>query len=78
VLSLYAIALGYDERTAILAALMFGVGTAVFPYTKSFFREPLLLLVLLTCALLVERFRAGGFRSWRLLIAVILCLSAFC
>lgn len=31
VLFLYALALDYDEKTALLAAVMFGVGTAVFP-----------------------------------------------
>ena len=71
VLFLYALALGYRERTAVLAALAFGVGTAIFPYTKTFFREPLVLLMLLICGLLIERLRAGGYRSLPLLIAVV-------
>src|SRR5664279_5324751 len=76
VLFLYALALNYQERTALLAALAFGVGTAIFPYTKSFFREPLVLLVLLICGLLIERLRSGGYRSLPLLIAVVIAIGA--
>ncbi len=76
VLFIYALALGYSERTAVLAALAFGVGTAIFPYSKSFFREPLMLLVLLICGLVIERLRAGGYRSPLLLIGVVLAVGA--
>ncbi|MFN8447297.1 MAG: hypothetical protein U0521_01525 [Anaerolineae bacterium] len=70
VLFVYALALGYSERASLLAAVAFGVGTAIFPYTKTFFREPLVLLMLLICGLLIERLRAGGYRSIPLMIAV--------
>ncbi len=76
VLFVYALALGYGEGTAALAAVMFGVGTAIFPYTKSFFREPLVLLVLLICGLLIERLRAHRYRSLPLWIAVVVGLIA--
>ncbi|MBE7513729.1 MAG: hypothetical protein HS103_13055 [Anaerolineales bacterium] len=36
--------LGYGERTAVLTALIYGVGTIAFPYAMLFFREPLLTL----------------------------------
>ena len=74
ILFLYTLALDYSERTALLAVLAFGVGTVIFPYTKSFFREPLVLLMLLLCALLIERLRANGYHSLLLLIAVILAV----
>ena len=70
VLLLYALALGYNERTALLAALAFGVSTVIFPYTKTFFREPLALLLLLICGLLLERLRGRGYRSPLLIVAV--------
>ncbi len=76
VLFLYALALGYTERTALLVALAFGVGTVILPYSKTFFREPLVLLVLLTCGLLIERLRTGGYRSLPLFAAVFLALIA--
>src|SRR5690606_26415462 len=52
VLLLYAVALGYRERTAVLTALVFGVATIVWPYSKSFFREPLAMFFLLLTGLL--------------------------
>ncbi len=73
-LFLYALALDADERTALLAALLFGVGTALVPYTKSFFREPLMLLMLLLAALFLERLRVSGYRSIPLLLAAVLAL----
>ncbi len=76
ILFLYALALGATERTAALAALSFGLGTAIVPYSKTFFREPLVLLALLFCGLLIERLRAGGYRSLPLLIGVALGAGA--
>ncbi len=70
VLLLYALALGYNERTALLAALAFGVSTVIVPYSKTFFREPLALLLLLICGLLLERLRERGYRSPLLIAAV--------
>ncbi len=64
VLFVYALALGYGEATAALAAAAFGIGSALFPYTKTFFREPLLMLCLLLTGLAIERVRASGYRSW--------------
>lgn len=75
VLFLYALALDYDEKTALLAAVMFGVGTAVFPYSKSFFREPLMLLMLLLAALMIERLRVHGYRSRLLLVLAIIAVA---
>jgi hypothetical protein len=76
VLFVYALALGARETTAALAALMLGVGTALFPYTKSFFREPLVLLALLSCGLMLERLRASRYRSVPLLMGAALASGA--
>lgn len=75
VMFLYGVALGYSERAAMLGGLALGLGTALWPYSKSFFQEPLALLLLLTAALLLERWRAGHFHSIGLLIAGALAIT---
>lgn len=71
---LYALALGFTERTALLGALLLATATVVWPYSKTFFREPLQLLFLLLTGLCIERLRAGGYRSLPWAIAVLLSL----
>jgi hypothetical protein len=68
VMFLYALALGHSERVAILGALLLGVASVLFPYTRTLFREPLMLLMLLLAGLMIERLRANGYRSIRLWI----------
>jgi hypothetical protein len=75
VLFLYALALGYDERTGVFGAAVFGLATIIWPYSKSFFREPLALLLILLVGLFAERWRAGGFRSISLLFGLGLTLG---
>ncbi len=53
----FALDLGYRERTALIAALLFGLTTIVWPYTKTFFREPLTMLSLLAAAFCTHRWR---------------------
>ncbi|GAB4456197.1 MAG: hypothetical protein Kow00120_25570 [Anaerolineae bacterium] len=54
---LYATALGYRVGAAALAALLFGVATIAWPYSKAFFREPLTGFFLLLTAYALERWR---------------------
>ncbi len=61
VLFYYGVLLGYRERTAIIGALLFGAATLAWPYSKTFFREPLFTLLALMCAYCLERWR----RSWQ-------------
>ncbi len=68
VVFLYGLALGHAERTAVLGAVGFGVGTVIWPYTKTFFREPLALLLILLTAFFIERWRQSGYRAWKLLL----------
>jgi hypothetical protein len=68
--------LGYANKTALLAALMFGALTSALPYTKTLFREPLVMFLLtsvLWFTLLARRVdwtksfawsRAGQFTLW--------------
>ena len=65
----YAVLLGYSVRTAIIGTIVFGVATIAWPYSKVFFREPLLTLCALSSAYCLQRWRlalaAGHFRfSW--------------
>lgn len=53
----YALALGYNERVAMFGTLLFGLTTIVYPYTQTFFREPLGMLSFLLTAYCIERWR---------------------
>jgi hypothetical protein len=59
VLFYFALDLGYEKREALLAGLLFGVATIAWPYTKTFFREPLASLSLLACLFFLHRWRQG-------------------
>lgn len=75
VLYLFARSLGYTNRVAVIAALLFGLGTIVWPYTKTYFREPLNMLLILSAAFLAHRWReafnAERSGHWSLLAAFI-------
>ncbi|PJF32391.1 MAG: hypothetical protein CUN52_01860 [Phototrophicales bacterium] len=51
---IYAIVLGYRDREALIGALLLGTCTVLFPYTKTFLREPLALFFALLTALMAE------------------------
>jgi hypothetical protein len=70
----YALVLGYKEQTAIVSAVLFGLGTIVWPYSKTFFQEPLTLLLLLLAALFIERWRTLHYRPFLLPIFIILTI----
>ncbi|MCC6904323.1 MAG: hypothetical protein IT326_00670 [Anaerolineae bacterium] len=53
----YALRLGYDDRLATLAALLYGLTTIAWPYSKTFFREPLITFALLGSAYALECWR---------------------
>ncbi|MBL8131266.1 MAG: hypothetical protein JNL42_05375 [Anaerolineae bacterium] len=63
--------LGASQRAALLAALSLVVATAALPYSKTFFREPLTLLLLLTTACAAFQVRVTRFHSpgWLILLA---------
>ncbi|XWX05345.1 hypothetical protein VZO05_07235 [Aggregatilineales bacterium SYSU G02658] len=54
-----ALGLNYSRGAAVAAALALGLGTLVWPYSKTLFRDPLLLLFLSTAALGVVNARAA-------------------
>lgn len=60
-----ALALGYTRGVAVAAALTLGLGTLVWPYSKTLFRDPLLLLFLSAAALGALHAKAAtGRRRW--------------
>ncbi len=71
-----AVALGYSDRVSIAGSLALGLATALWVYSRSFFREPLLTLCLLLAALFLERLRAARYRSGWLIAGAGLALLA--
>jgi hypothetical protein len=55
----YALSLGYSDRTSVIAVLLFGLTTIVWPYSKTFFREPLTMLTLIASAYFLQRWRVA-------------------
>jgi len=53
----YGLALGYRARVAALVALAFGLATIAWPYSRTFFREPLFTWLALLSAYLILRTR---------------------
>jgi hypothetical protein len=82
VVFLYARLLGYEERTALVAAVLLGGTTIIWPYTQTFFREPLTALTLILTAFSLEHARKGFAQNrlrsleWFLLGFVFIVLSA--
>ncbi len=80
-LFLFAIDLGYSDSTALIAALLFGLTTIVWPYAQTYFREPLTTLSIFVAAYLWNRWRkafTGGERHhwWVLGLAALTTLLA--
>jgi hypothetical protein len=75
VLYLYALELGYKPRVGIMAALVFGVGSIIATYSKSFFQEPLTALMILLAGLAIERWRKN-YRAPLRIVWVLLALVA--
>lgn len=57
VLYCFALELGYGDRTAIIGALLFGLTTIAWPYSQTFFREPLAGLLLLGSVFSLDKWR---------------------
>lgn len=69
----YGLAHGYRARVAVIVAVLYGLGTIAWPYSLTFFREPLFTLLGLSSALFVLRLRqrlAAGRRPFLPLVAL--------
>lgn len=56
--------LGFQHRTALILALVFGLGTIALPYSRSFTREPLLALLILLSVYALLRFQQTLQARW--------------
>jgi hypothetical protein len=74
---LYALLLDLDHppRRAALAALIYGLATIAWPYSRGFFREPLLSLLLTTAAYSLFRWQRTRSIRWGVLSVLCLLLS---
>ena len=75
----YGLTLGYRARAAALTALAFGLATIAWPYSRTFFREPLFTLLGLLSAYLVLRTRqrlAAGRPAFATALASVLVIGA--
>ena len=67
---LIAINAGFSGGTSVLACLAFGLTTIAFPYAKTFFREPLAMVLLLMNVLFIQKIinalktRTPAFAAW--------------
>ncbi len=78
VLYAYALRLGYDVRIGVITALTLVFCTIIWPYSKTFFREPLaLLLILLTGYALETARQFARYRLVWLLLALLAALGAW-
>lgn len=77
-LYVYAITLGYRPLVGVIAALALGLGTLMWPYSRTFFREPLAGLFILITALSAERWRMARYRSIPLFVlSIVMLVGAF-
>jgi 4-amino-4-deoxy-L-arabinose transferase-like glycosyltransferase len=76
VLYLFALELDYSEGVAIAAGMLYGLTTIAWPYTQTFFREPLSTLLVFAAAYLLVRwrhtFRERRRRHWVTLAAALI------
>lgn len=78
VLYIYTITLGYRPIVGVVAALALGLGTLMWPYSRTFFREPLAGLFILLTTLSVERWRMSRYRSIPLFVlSIVMLVGAF-
>jgi hypothetical protein len=73
---LFALQLGYSQKTALIGAVSLGLLTILLPYSQTYFREQLMMVFLLLATVALERWR--NYRNVLLpLLAVIFLIAAF-
>jgi len=80
VLYYFGIQLGYSDNAALIVALVYGLATTAWAYSRLYFREPLFTLIILICVYGLERWRSsfdnGKFRFLPLLVAAFMLIVA--
>ncbi|MGJ3238306.1 MAG: hypothetical protein ACFE0Q_06335 [Anaerolineae bacterium] len=69
--------LGYHRTVAITSALLFGSGTLVWAYSKTLFRDPLVMLLLLLAILFLDHWRSAYRQVGWFGMAVLMLVAAF-
>ncbi len=69
--------LNYDTRTAIIGALGLGLGTILWAYSKTLFRDPLVVMFLLLTVIFLEHWRKKYRHVWWLIPAGLAMLGAY-
>ncbi len=67
---------GASERASLIGAVMLGVGSLMWVYSKTFFREPLTAFCLLLTVYCIEVWRTSRYQSVGAVIAIALALIA--
>ena len=67
--------LKYSLNVSVIASLLLGTATILFPYTKTFFREPLVALILMGIVLSLEKARTAKIEAR--LIWYLFCIVLF-
>lgn len=67
----------YDEITAIIAAILLGLGTILWVYSKTLFREPMIVLFFLIVAIALELWRRNYLRIGWLILAIVAFIAAY-
>lgn len=69
--------LNYHSRTALIAALIFASATIVWTYSKTLFRDPLVMPFLLLTVIFLELWRRDYRKIWYLLPAIVMMTGAY-
>lgn len=72
-----ALTLGYEVRIAVVVALCLGLLTALWPYSQTFFREPLMILWLVVGVMLLEkaRRRVSALSTFAFILAALIAFA---
>lgn len=71
---LYALRLGAQTISATTLSVLLTAGTIIWPYSKTFFQEPLTLLLMLSAGFLLESARQSRF-NWRWMLPALVVLA---
>ncbi|MBI3287399.1 MAG: glycosyltransferase family 39 protein, partial [Chloroflexi bacterium] len=67
--------MGYSQLLSLAGALILGLATISWPYTRTFFREPLVALAYTLAFWLLLRYRASGQVRWAVSCLIVVGLS---
>ncbi|MEO1289552.1 MAG: hypothetical protein AAFV93_17445, partial [Chloroflexota bacterium] len=70
------ILLGYKQKISVMGALLFGLGTVAWAYSKTLFRDPVILFFLLAIFVLLELWRRNRLNILWVVLAVVLFILA--